>query len=934
MSTSSQTKTIPILDSLRPYLKAINMICPNPTGAVCPTPRLFRADSPTKLYLNGCFKKADGSSYNNDDIAPEFLYALIKFGEEVSEIDESVTRDSPIGLINDDPRQIKLSNMFSLNQPDGGYIYRAISQSYGQLAPEVFGMGLSDYVRNNPQLFKGQVINNADGTINLVDFGLSDNEISKILTSIKTQVNSQAAFKVPDCTSFVNALAAVRPQDINTKSLNAQNIPNNKEAVLLGLYASLYDQAKKAISANGRKCFEIPHKDYNNTQEVRDIIDLLLSGEVIPEESQLFFSIFEIISGGRTFNNIGQLKMYTNSDQYRKFDMRINLKPSVFLGPGAMGVVPSITTWIPTLLTGGKVYFNADPSVYIDSSVANGQIPAALFLISAGQSGKIGLDDEELEGLKDRIKVVKAYGQSRGLNSKTILSKCTSTPIGQAAVLGTVQGQSAPASTSNTNTGVPVVVPSTGPSTINTKVGDFLKSASKPSSSVDRYLEVFRFDRNDIDEIQQLNAYKNGWSWNGSKYSKQLGKTTIEFDPLVADDVTITNFITTQCDALGKGVADCNTILETILSDDVNTRTLNDLLIKSGFSVQSSSLKDIHPKLAKKVLKNFGFKEVQFTTSFGNRVNMIEPVDNWISRFVCTKSELADSCTLLRSAKGKDLRLFLKLLVKAVNEDKRYNTSLSATTSSHVVDIAKEKAEQERLNREYGLPIYKYTGTPTTSTLSLEEIKRGYGPKMDNIYGLRFDGSLNLIGSPLDFNTASMLPFLMLSSQGLGRVPGFRINLNKPLSFMSTSGMVGGATVNDVFTNEDLDISTGFDLKSNEIKNTWMDLKGKLKAELESSYEQKIEKIINDLIQQEASLLNNLSRIQKLKQLLDADPSLISSGTGDSGAFKPEDVKKVADTFNTKMDEYRKSFNRASNILERLNGQTLMGVFKYTDIDI
>lgn len=957
---SNSTKTIPILDSLRPYFKALI------TSGQFTDPvqnnyssRILANESPVTLIINKCH----GTKYTDKDISPEFLLALIKFANEVKKIDNKLTHNSPIGLMTKLPKQIITSNVFGFgNFIDGGIIYTALQMVMRKIQSNSI-IKFTDYKQTHQDMFDGSV-NVSDIQSDLItsnDLKLSDNWVNtNIIEEIKKIVNSTDVLKNSECSDFVRQINVLKWSNLSPplgadideeKIADIYQHPNDTNSILALLFQNVFIILDKWVKSTGRKCFDIPHFKYSNNTDVKNLIDFIHNSTISKEDEKIFFTIFEIIgnpnsgSSGRITTVIQAGFIHSKEDLNLYLStggdinsLRVNLNNSKINSNNSIGnpiIIPVIENWLPDLLSGGKIYVNATKE---ESDL--GHLVSDIFYMIIGANNLMASDEEdELLTYRTCINDLQVYGQTNNIDPSTVLQKCLTTSTGQKAILGTVQGATV---TFPRATGVPPpppppgaprqtsVPPSSGPIGA---VRNFLQSQSKPGSVVERYLEVFRFDRNNENEIRQLAAYKNGWIWNSStgKYSKNLGSSTLEFDPMSADDSTITNFIANQCVSLGK-TTDCNTILETVLSDNVNARTLNDLLTKSNFSASTSKLESIHPKLAKKVLKNFGFKEVQFTTSFGNKINMIEPVDNWITRFVCTKSELKESCNLLRSAQGKDLRLFLKLLVKAVNEDKKYNTSMSGT-SSRVIDTAAEQAELERLNREYGLPIYKYTGVSAKpSSLSLEEIKKGYGSKMDSIYGLRFDGGLNLIGSPLDFNTASMLPFLMLSAQGLGRVPGFRINLNKPLNLMYTSGMVGGASVADIFTNEQLDISTGFDLKSNELKKTWDSILTKLSGQLEASYKTKIEQTIDELIQKEASLLNNLARIQKLKQILDIDPSLVSSGSS-SGAFTAEDVKNVADTFNAKMDDYRKTFNRASNILDRLNGQTLMGVFKYTDIE-
>jgi hypothetical protein len=1000
---SSSTKTIPILDSLRPYFRAL-IASGKYTHPVTYDYSSFilESESVASLIINKCH----GQKYTDKDIAPEFLLALIEFTEQVKKVDNRLTANSPIGLMEKVPHDVTQSQQFQFgNFTDGGVIYTVLQDVFNKLRNDTKLVKFTDYKNAKPDMFDGEVtINHTDDTISSPNIKFSDDWVNKnIVSEIKNKVNKIDVFvNTTECSEFLSRINSLNwgnlsppLEESDIEETDLYNTPNDKNSVIIQLLQAVFINLVKWIKNVGRKCFDIPHYNYSNSSDVRTLIDFLNNNDIEPEESSIFFTIFEVLGSpirqpigwaGKALELLGSIKSIDDLKTYfRKGgntdNIRINLRlsdRSTSVGLKSPIRLPVIESWLPDLPTGGKIYVNE--SITVDDLTHFTQ--DIFYMLSESYHLMDADEDDELQRYRQYINDIKAYGRTKNLDSKTVLQQCMSTPTGQSTAVGFIKTNTSRSSVSNTNTGLPppppsvsntntglppppvqprilgsngvpppppppvqprilgsngVPPPPSGPKPLGVQMGEFLYKDSTPSSNVDRYLEVLKFDTNDMDDLRMLSAYKNGWTWNGTTWSKKLGTTTIEFDPKKTNDAVLSQFIDTQCEAIGQsGATKCTQILEKILSDNIDGKALNDLLTQNNFDATTGDLTSIHPKLAKKVLKNFGFKEVQFTTSLGTSYKMIEPVDHWISRFVCTKSELKDSCALLRSAKGKNLRLFLKLLVKAVNEDKRYNTSLS-TSSSRVVDTAAEKAEQERLYREYGLPIYEYTGTPTTSTISLEEIKRGYGPKMDSIYGLRFDGGLNLMGSPLDISTASMLPFLMLSTQGLGRVPGFRVNLNKPLSFMSTGGMVGGTSVTDVFTNEELDVSTGFDLKSNEIKSIWTDLRakiGELSSKLEPGYEQKIDNIVNDLIQKEASLLNNLSRIQKLKQLLDADPSLLSSGTGDSGAFKPEDVKKVADTFNTKMDEYRKSFNRASNILERLNGQTLMGVFKYTDIDV
>ncbi len=979
---SSSTKTIPILDSLRPYFRALiasgkyTQPITNDYSSL-----ILASESPASIVINKCH----GPTYTNQDISPEFLSALIQFAEDVKTIDNKLTDNSPIGLMTSTPSS-QVMDFRSGGQ--GGIIYSVLKEVYDEIMADGTDLKFTDYFARNPNMFSGSVEKdeNDESEIESDDLEFRTAWINnKIIGPINKKVSELQVLRNDECRDFRAKISNMNWGNLYPDSPALQQISNNRKRldfwrvsdikadIITLLLAKVHEILTFLVRNIGIGCFDIPHHNYVNSKTVRDIINLLAVEDMDANDVELFFTIFEIIgqnagAGGAPIiiHSLADFRRYfTLAAEDIKNTVRINLRLSETKSL-LIKKRPVIAHWIPIIPAGGRIYLDNTNSVV---EPVNSAIEMFYNVIGADN----WIEEQDKITISGYVKSVKTYSSS--IDSKTVLQKCLTSPAGQQAVLGVVQGATAapvnpnippppppgfqgtylPSGPRQTGVppGTPIVAPKTGvppppppppggprqmgvppPSGPIGAVRKFLQSQSKPGSVVERYLEVFRFDRNDENEIRQLAAYKNGWTWNSStgKYSKNLGSTTLEFDPMSADDSTITNFIANQCVALGK-TTDCNTILETVLSDNVNARTLNDLLTKSNFSASSSKLESIHPKLAKKVLKNFGFKEVQFTTSFGNKINMIEPVDNWITRFVCTKSELKESCNLLRSAQGKDLRLFLKLLVKAVNEDKKYNTSMSGTSSSRVIDTAAEQAELERLNREYGLPIYKYTGVSAKpSSLSLEEIKRGYGSKMDSIYGLRFDGGLNLIGSPLDFSTASMLPFLMLSAQGLGRVPGFRINLNKPLNFMYTSGMIGGAQVADVFTNEQLDISTGFDLKSNELKKTWDSILVKLSDQLETSYKTKIEQTIDELIQKEASLLNNLARIQKLKQILDIDPSLVKSGSS-AGAFTAEDVKRVADTFNTKMDDYRKTFNRASNMLDRLNGQTLMGIFKYTDIE-
>ena len=57
-------------------------------------------------------------------------------------------------------------------------------------------------------------------------------------------------------------------------------------------------------------------------------------------------------------------------------------------------------------------------------------------------------------------------------------------------------------------------------------------------------------------------------------------------------------------------------------------------------------------------------------TKLGTRVSILEPYQNWLTRFAKPNYKLKKLYETLNSPSGAELKLFLKLLIKAVNDEK------------------------------------------------------------------------------------------------------------------------------------------------------------------------------------------------------------------------------------------------------------------------
>lgn len=877
----SKQVQLEILDHLRPYLRAIYNVSPDTSRQIDFTTDNY---SVARFMLNKCFLP----TINDNDIVANFLISLKDFATNIAKYDEPLKLNSPIGVLTNSNKNGKYLDLTTRGY---GLLHQAIFDVYN----EYIASGES-YVNYFEDKSRGNLTNQNK-------FVITEDFINSVLDKLDELIQGSPILKNDlRCTDFILNVNRINAKELGEISIiinrfESEEGPIDLEVIDNEIFTKLFDTIVRKINSIAGKCFEIPYFTYGNNENVRKLIDKIRTQDVERDDLDIFFLFFSIIYNDGTKDTIiSNVSSLQKLDSSKLSKTRINLKKEL---AETYTPFPLIFRWLP-IVTGNIYLYYSD---FKGDRLAKDPEPySVLDFFMEKYYGNKHPWDVDLESFKNSYEVL---------------------PLQVCLKEGVVK------SSRERELGTKVDA--------KTKLLNFIsgKTDEKPGSK-EKYVGTVMFDNNTDKEVKILRASYNGWKYNKStgKYELHLesnGKM-IEFDP----NANVEEFYASQCRALGDDDdMTCTQLMEKILLDDNSSESIKDILYSVDFasSFANGRMKDIHPKLAKKILKNLGFKEIQFTTKLGTRVNLIEPYQNWLNRFVRTNKDLKDLYETLVSEGGEELRLFLKLLVKAVNDEKTMST-LSAKEKQEVkADYSSSEDEMRKLKElsdQYGVPIY--TGKPpATPRLSLEQIKRGFGPELD-IYGPKFDSNLNLLNGYTDFTTASMSPFLFLINS---QFPGIKIS--EPYRFTNTRGSMTGGSCSD-YDGTEIKVNTAFDLKSAQLRSTWKQLYDELfnkGVDLEENYKKNIDALIESLECGEASLLLNFSRIKKLSELIKADPSIVSDyPDGSEHIFTRDEVAAIAQTFNKKMKEHIDRVNKGFDLLSNLKNRGVLGEIEIKDINV
>ncbi len=881
----SKQVQLEILDHLRPYLRAIYNVSPNTSTDI----DLFSSDNyaVARFMLNKCFN----STVSDIDILPQFLLSLREFAINISKYDAPLKFTSPIGAL-------------TWNTRIGKYINLADAAT-GHIQSSIVAV-MNEYFINNEYYLEDipLKLSTANYAVNH-EYVLTDSFVNEVIDELNTVINQSDVIKnTPNCSEFLTKIQQLDASKIGkisfiiNKTLNDETGLDSK--MINGeLMTKLFDAIVKNINLIAGKCFEIPYLTYGNNEKVRALIEKIRTQDVEKDDLDIFFLFFSVV-----YNDGKKDTIITNASSLKTLDSsklpstRINLKK---ISAETYVTDYLICRWLPTVLPETKIYLNYG---FTDTILENQEPYVVKAFFFTEYNGSQHTFDAELDifksGLGSAQNSLQTCLKHNDFSPKESLERGVKTDI-KTKLLNFISGK---------------MVGKEGPS--------------------EKYVGTLMFDNNNDKENRILRASYNGWKYNKStgKYEKfyEASGKMIEYDPNANAD----EFFVSQCKALGdKDEMSCTQLMEKILMDDNSSSSIKELLSDSEFYTGyiNGRMRDIHPKLAKKILKNLGFKEVQFTTKLGTRVNLIEPYQNWLNRFVRTNKELKGLYDNLVSEGGEELRLFLKLLVKAVNDEKTMSTLSTKEKQEVKADYSSKEEEMRRLkelSEQFGVPVYEGKAS-ATPRLSLEQIKRGFGPEPD-IYGPKFDSNLNLLNGYTDFATATMSPFLFLINS---QFPGIKIS--QPYRFTNTRGSMTGGYCHD-YDGAEIKVDTAFDLKSSQLKLTWKQLYDELYnsgVDLDIKYVEHINGLIDALECGEASLLLNFSRIKKLSELIKADPSIISDyPDGSDHVFTRDEIAAIAQTFNKKMKDHIERVNKGFDLLSNLKNRSVLGEIEIKDINV
>lgn len=880
----SKQVQLEILDHLRPYLRAIYNVSPDTSRQIDFTTDEY---SVARFMLNKCFY----SSANDNDIVANFLISLRNFALNIAKYDAPLKLNSPVGVLTS---SIKNGKLLNLDERDVGLLQQAIVDIY------------NEYLKTGKKVYSENA--SKDNLFNKIKFTLNEDLVNDILDKLDKLIQESPIFKNDlRCNDFILEVNKISASELGEIFIEYQfdieeiQEPVDTNIVNSQLLTKLFNKIVKNMNLIASKCFEIPYLTYGNNENVRNLIDKIRTQDVEKDDLDIFFLFFSIIyNDGEKDVRISNVSDLQQLDSSKLISTRINLKKATI---ETYTPFPLIEIWLPVVT--GNVYLNYN-TLRGDKLAKDTHLDSVKEFFLNKYLGNKYVWDSELDKFENY-----GIGLSFGKSLETCLKPVLISE--------------------------PSKIEKSVETDVKTKLLKFISGKTdEKSGSKEKYFGTVMFDNNTDKEAKILRASYNGWKYNKStgkyeKFSESNGKM-IEFDPNVNVDV----FYASQCRALGdEEQLTCTQLMEKILMDDSSSSSIKSILNEANFSgsFASGRMRDIHPKLAKKILKNLGFKEVQFTTKVGTRVNLIEPYQNWLNRFVKTNKELKDLYETLVSESGEELRLFLKLLVKAVNDEKTMST-LSAKEKQEVkADYSTAEEEMRKLkelSEQYGVPIY--TGKATVAPrLSLEQIKRGFGPEPD-IYGPKFDSNLNLLNGYTDFNTASISPFLFLINS---QFPGIKIS--EPYRFTNTRGSMTGGSCLD-YDGAEIKVNTAFDLKSAQLKSTWKQLYDELYKSgvyLDANYVKNIDGLIDSLECGEASLLLNFSRIKKLSELIKADPSIVYDyEDGSDHIFTRDEIATIAQTFNKKMKEHIDRVNKGFDLLSNLKNRSVLGEIEIKDINV
>ncbi len=866
---SSKTQ-LQILNHLRPYLRAIYNVNPDISRPI----DLFGNSQyeVARYMLNKCY----GEVYTNNDVAANFMCALTLFAQDVKKYDLPLKAESPVGLITLTTRNHGFIDFYTPNV--GGLLQKAIQEE------------LDSVIQNNIPIYDNKYKGESNLTLT-AKITLLPEFVNSVMANLIDKINTNQIIRnLPECQEFIykiDDLARLGDsleidivknymgtrQYIKDLEANFKPSVDNERELIEKLFSTIVKEINKIAS----KCFEIPYLTYASSNEVRGLIDTIRTKDIDQTDLDIFFTLFSVIykkgSQDVLLNNAQAVKQLNSSILP---SVRINMKKL----PNTRSLY-MLENWLPTVPIGSFIYFS--------------------------NVGRFTVNDQEQNSVKDYFSTIMLtkdyYGKfQQPFDDLVLFSQNDYKQISQCIAPTSVK--------SDVN--------------VKTRLLQFISGKSEEKAGEkSKYLGTVLFDNNNAEEAKVLRASYNGWKLNKSTgtYEKNVNGKMVALDPSVDTE----SFYVSQCEALSLDEMTCTQLMEKILVDDSSSKSIADILNEVNFAsaIANGKMRDVHPKLAKKILKNLGFKEIQFTTRLGTKVNIIEPYQNWLNRFVKSNKDLAGLYEILNSESGAELRLFLKLLIKAVNDEKTMSVLSEKEKGELEPDysvVAQEKATMNKLSKELGIPVYKQS-VQQKPVLSLEQIRRGFGPDID--LGLKIDPQLNFMNSYNDFNTISMSPFLFLVNKAF---PG--INITAPFRFTSTKGSMTGGSCSD-YDGTEIDVNSGFDLKSKQLRNTWEELKSKIP--IDSTYAQNLEGVVESIECGEASLLLNLARIKKLSELIKAEPSILAD-KGEAGVFTREEIATIANTFNQKMDEYTKRLNKGFDLLTNLENKAVLGQIELSDI--
>ena len=441
-----------------------------------------------------------------------------------------------------------------------------------------------------------------------------------------------------------------------------------------------------------------------------------------------------------------------------------------------------------------------------------------------------------------------------------------------------------------------------GEKTSNSKSTPYTRAAYKvlnKKEDREKFTADLKSDREEMEEIYK-NLPENQWVKKGNVYYKRLSDETGKFTETKyldgkSDDEQFDN----TCKSIGYdgNVSGCIKALTSATKGDF--KSLKELLDDATFVAALNDpdlVKLLPPQIALKLLKTFGFKKTIISSPRGP-IHIIEPTLNWLNRIEKSNKELYD---LVNGNTG--LMKLVRFLVGIVHQ----NPTIIGNNPNVVIPKEKPVSVHAKSTKPINTwtispeTIAKYsakssgvsTGTSSsTSGLTLKDIIKGLDTKPRRDF---YNGLSNLKNTP--FGLSNLNPVFQ---QFLNYFPG--------AGTRAGYGFNGGARSSRIVAR----VQVGLGLESaDNFSAVFNKIKDKVKGLVDDNdYIDKMEGRLTNLKTEENSLLEDLSKLQKLATLKELGLLSLVSGV------KAENFDELIKNYDQRVKDYFKNRNKSEKLL-------------------